>query len=334
MLYNVNHHNSTHNKEIFMYANNTTFKQILQVVRSQGFDSVVQKHNSDKRYQNFTAYNQFAAMVFAQLTDQIGLRGIENSLAAQKDLYHAGVNGNIKRTNLAHVNDRRDCAVWEDLYYHLLNHYYQLKGKKENENTRILKNIDATVLTFSKNKFPWASYKSTKTGVKIHTRMDISKNCADYLFITNVNRHENNTLEQMCDSGCINVCDRGDFNIRSFVNLDNEKKYFVTRMKSGALYDYTLGARRRGIENDKYVILMDEDICFTGKKLSSEVRKRKFRLIESMEKDSASRIMILTNVWDMNAIEIAEIYHRRWQIEVFFKLLKQNLHIKKVLWQK
>ena len=173
-----------------MYKSTTISKQLLQLADRLGFEKICLEEKTDKRYRNFTARSQFYAMMVAQLTKQNGLRSIENAIASDNDLYHAGVSQNIMRTNLAHTNEKRPCTVFQKFYFHLLEHYRSLYGDMSRKEEKNLKLIDATTISLNMNDFSWAKFRNTKGGIKINTRFDYDLECADYLFITNANKHE------------------------------------------------------------------------------------------------------------------------------------------------
>ena len=193
-----------------MYKSTTISAQLLSLADRLGFEKICSEEKADKRYRQFSARVQFYAMMVAHLTNQNGLRGIENAIASDNDLYHAGIKANITRTNLAHANKHRSCSVFQKFYFHLLDHYKIIAGKESQNEEKNLKLIDATTISLNLNDFNWAEFRKTKGGIKINTRFDYDLECADYLFITNANKHENSTLKEIqLTEKDIAVFDRG-----------------------------------------------------------------------------------------------------------------------------
>ena len=310
-----------------MYKNTTILTQLIQLVDRLGFEKLCRAEETDKRYRHFTARTQLLAMVFAQLTKQNGLRSIEKALESDNDLYHAGVSSKITRTNLAHANSSRPCKVFQQFYFYLLNYYKSMTGKSTfDKETKNLKLIDATTISLNLKQFNWAKYKSTKSGIKIHTRFDYDLCCADYLFMTNAKRHENSTLKDMgLTENDIAAFDRGYFNKKQFLDFCTSGIDFVTRLKSNVIY--TIVKRcESSKKNETFEIQSDEIISFPVSQ--KDKRKVILRKIVSKDVESGKTITLLTNMFETDSLEIADIYKKRWNIELFFKMMKQNLRVK------
>ena len=311
-----------------MYKNTTILTQLIQLVDRLGFGKLCQTEETDKRYRHFTARTQLLAMVFAQLTKQNGLRSIEKALESDNDLYHAGVTSKITRTNLAHANRSRPCEIFQHFYFNLLNYYKSMTGRKTfDKETKNLKLIDATTISLNLNQFSWAKFKNTKSGVKIHTRFDYDLGCADYLFMTNAKKHENSTLKDMeLTENDIAAFDRGYFNKKQFFDFCTAGIDFVTRLKSNVTYTVIKNYVTTAQKDENFEILSDEIISFPVSK--KDARKVNLRKIVSKDVDSGKIITLLTNMFETEALEIAGIYKKRWTIELFFKMIKQNLRVK------
>jgi len=184
--------------------------------------------------------------------------------------------------------------------------------------------VDATTIGLCMNDFPWAKFRSTKSGVKIHVKYDVGESVPEYLFVTNAEEHENNTLEKMkLKSGDIVTFDRGYNNYAQFSEFCNNGVYFVTRLKDNA--DYKVIKRR--ITRTKK-ITSDHIIQFTGQTAKSKC-SNELRRIRAVDSETGKAIVLLTNMRSCTAEKVAEIYRKRWQIELFFKAIKQNLKIKR-----
>ncbi len=147
-----------------MYDSITISAQLLALADRLGFGKICNEENADKRYRHFTARTQLYAMMIAQLTEQKGLRTIEETIASDNDLYHAGVSSHITRTNLAHANEKRPCGIFQKFYFHLIEHYKFLCGRGSRKEMKNLKLIDATTISLNMNDFSWAKFRKTKGG--------------------------------------------------------------------------------------------------------------------------------------------------------------------------
>ena len=312
-----------------MYKSITISAQLLVLADRLGFGKICSEANADKRYRHFTARTQLYAMMIAQLTGQKGLRTIEETIASDNDLYHAGVSSRITRTNLAHANEMRPCEVFQKFYFHLIEHYKFLCGRGSRKEVKNLKLIDATTISLNMNDFGWAKFRKTKGGIKINTRFDYDLDCADYLFITNANKHENSTLGQMrLTENDIAVFDRGYFNKKQFLELTESSISFVTRNKSNVEYE-VISSDKKEKSNDCFTVKRDETIRMkigSSKKNSSYVTLRQ---VISRDNETGKEIALLTNMFGTDPLEIAAMYKKRWEVELYFKNMKQNLHIKR-----
>ena len=307
-----------------MYDSITVSAQLLVLADRLGFGKICSRENADKRYRHFTARTQLYTMMIAQLTGQKGLRTLEETIASDNDLYHAGVSTHITRTNLAHANEKRPCGI-----FHLVEHYKFLCGRGSRKEMKNLKLIDAMTISLNMNDFGWAKFRSMKGGIKINTRFDYDLDCADYLFITNANRHENSTLGQMrLTENDIAVFDRGYFNKKQFLELTESSISFVTRNKLNVDYE-VISSDKKEKSDDRFSIRRDEIIRMkigNSKKTPTYVTLRQ---VVSGDNETGKEISLLTNMFGTNPLEIAAIYKKRWEVELFFKMIKQNLRIKR-----
>lgn len=312
-----------------MYKSTTISAQLLALADRLGFEKICFQEKTNKRYRHFTARTQFYAMMVAQLTNQKGLRGIENAIASDNDLYHAGIRSNITRTNLAHANESRRSEVFQKFYFHLLGHYKILCGRGRWKEEKNLKIIDATTISLNLNDFSWAKFRRTKGGIKINTRFDYDMNCADYLFITNANKHENSTLKDMClTEKDIAVFDRGYFNKKQFLDFTKSAICFVTRNKKNIEYE-TLSSSAKEKSNENFTIKRDDIIRMKIGQSKKEPVYVTLRQVVSYDNATKKEIYLLTNMFDADSLEIASLYKKRWEVELFFKMIKQNLKVKR-----
>lgn len=301
---------------------NTLFGQLLSQVKRPDFDKLCRTMNSDKFRKGFSTWEQFGVMTFAQITGQSDLRSIENALNNQmSSFYHLGFKSAVKRSTISYANQQHNSDFFEALYYQLLS---GLERGTRKVTEKKLYAVDATTIGLCMKDFPWAKFRSTKSGIKIHVKYDIGESVPEYLFVTNAEEHENNTLGKMkLKSGDIVTFDRGYNNYTQFSEFCNNGIYFVTRLKDNA--DYKV-IKRRKTRTKK--ITSDHIIQFTGQtaktKCSNELRR--IRVVDS---ETGKAIVLLTNMRSCSAEKVAEIYRKRWQIELFFKAIKQNLKIKR-----
>ncbi len=301
---------------------NTLFGQLLSHVKRPEFDTLCKTMNSDKFRKDFTTWDQFVVMVFAQITGQNGLRSIESALNGQmSSFYHLGLSNEVKRSTISYANKTHSPDFFEALYYQL---FSGLERGTQKLIDKKLYAVDATTIGLNMKDFPWAKFRSTKSGVKIHVKYDVGESVAEYLFVTNAEEHENNTLGKMkLKKGDIVTFDRGYNNYAQFSEFCQNDIYFVTRLKHNA--DYKVVKRRKTYTKK---ITSDHIIQFTGqvaeKKCPNELRR-----IRSVDSETGKAIVLLTNMRSCTAEKVAEIYRKRWSIELFFKAIKQNLKIKR-----
>lgn len=305
-----------------MNHNNTLFGQFLSLVKRPEFDKLCKTMKSDKFRKNFSTWDQFVVMTFAQITSQNGLRSIENALNYQmSSFYHLGLRREVKRSTIAYANKNHGSEFFEALYYQL---FSTLERGARKASEKKLYAVDATTIGVCLNDFPWAKFRSTKSGVKIHVKYDVEESVPEYLFITNAEEHENNTLGRMkLQKGDTVTFDKGYNNYAQFSEFCNDGVYFVTRLKDNASYKVI---KRRKTHTAK--ITSDHIIQFTGQVAKNKC-PNELRRIRAVDNETGSAIVLLTNMRNCSAEKVADLYRKRWHIELFFKTVKQNLKIKR-----
>ena len=301
---------------------NTLFGQMLELVGRPRFDSLVKSHKSDKFCNGNASWMQFIAILYAQITDAGGLRSIEETFVRNENSsYHLGLDRKIKRSSISYANNTRDSSIFYDLFSMLSSELTSGGRRKLRKN---LFAVDATTISFNKDDYSWAEFRETKAGIKIHVQYSIDDECPTYFFITNAKEHENNTMEDMnLKKGKRVAMDRGYFNASEFHRMCCAGIEFVTSMKSNVQYEIV---RDNPVTDEN--IGFDRIIKFTGEKTSKECPDE-LRIIESTNPETGKTIVILTNMKKHSAKFIASLYKKRWKVELFFKAVKQNLHIKK-----
>jgi len=301
---------------------NTKLGQLLSLVQRPQFEKCIKLTQSDRYCKGFSSWQQFAVMVYAQIANPNGLRSLENSLNANRNsLYHLGISKDVKRSTISYANNTRKSDVFEKLFYSILETLDRSGRKKFRKDFFA---VDATEISLNMHDFPWACFRSTVNGVKINMKYDINNSVPDYLFITNAKEHENNTLDKMkLKKGDTVAFDKGYCNYERFGSFCRDGIYFVTRLKDNAQYKVV-----ESLETKSPLVPVDETIEFTGIQTKKKCPYR-LRRIKSIDEKTENAIVILTNDFSVTAEYVAKMYRARWNIEIFFKTIKQNLKIKK-----
>ena len=310
-----------------MNQGQTIFSQIMEYVSKYSFDSCVKKYRGNHKVQSFTCWEQFLAMSFAQLTYRESLRDIETCLRAmQNKLYHIGIRSKISRSTLAAANQNRDWRIYADFAYILIDQAKELyrddKFFKELDETVYA--LDSTTIDLCLSLFPWAKFRKTKSAIKIHTLLDLQNNIPSFISITDGSVHDVNILDDLItEIGAFYVLDKGYIDFERLYNLNNNSAYFVTRAKSNFQFK-----RIYSHQVDKSLgLICDQSILLKGFYPSKDYPE-KLRRIKYFDFQNNRRLVFLTNNFHLPAITIANLFKQRWQIELFFKWIKQNLKIK------
>ena len=310
-----------------MYTGKLVFAQLMEHLPLHMFRRCVAKYAGTYPTLTFSHLDQYLCMVFAQLTYRESLRDIETCLRAQSSkLYHLGIRGGIARSTLADANESRDWRIYQDFAYSLIHIARRLYAEDgfgvELKQTAYA--LDSTTIDLCLALFPWARFRKKKAAVKLHTLLDLRGNIPAFIHISDGKLHDVNVLDQMMfEAGSFYVMDRGYVDFARLYALHQAQAFFVIRAKSNLQY-------RRVYSHpiDKSTGLRcDQTILLTGAKTSQDypilLRRVKFYDVEH------DRLLVfLTNNFDLPALAIAQLYRRRWQVELFFKWIKQHLRIK------
>jgi hypothetical protein len=266
-------------------------------------------------------------MAFAQLTYRESLRDIECCLRAlHEKLYHIGIRGNISRSTLADANEKRDYRIYSDFAQILIHEARQLYADDDFglELQETVYALDATIIDLCLSVFPWAWFRRTKGGIKLHTLLDFRGNIPSFLWITQAKLHEVNILDQLApESGAIYVMDRAYLDFERLYRIHQNAAFFIVRAKANTelrrLYSLPVN-KKAGIRVDQIVV----PVAFYSKKAYPE----KLRRIKFYDADREKRLTFITNQFALPALTIAQLYRCRWQVELFFKWIKQHLRIK------
>lgn len=310
-----------------MNQGQTIFSQIMNYLPKYSFDCCVKKYRGNYKVQSFTCWEQFLAMTFAQLTYRESLRDIETCLRAmQNKLYHIGIRSKISRSTLADANQNRNWKIYADFAYLLIDQAKELyrddKFFKELDETVYA--LDSTTIDLCLSLFPWAKFRKTKSAIKIHTLLDLQNNIPSFISITDGSVHDVNILDELItEIGAFYIVDKGYIDFERLYNLNNNSAYFVTRAKSNFQFK-----RIYSHQVDKSLgLICVQSIVLKGFYPSKDYPD-KLRRIKYFDSQNNRHLVFLTNNFRLPAMTIANLFKQRWQIELFFKWIKQNLKIK------
>ncbi len=303
------------------------FSQLIDSLPRHEFDRCVARYHGDRRIRSFSCFDQFLCMAFAQLTYRESLRDIEICLHAfHKKLYHAGFRGVVARSTLADANEQRDWRIYEDFAHVLIAQARRLYradgfGAELEQPTYAL---DSTTIDLCLTLFPWAHFRSHKAAVKLHTLIDLRGNIPCFVLITDGKTHDVNVLDVLpIEPGAFYVMDRGYLDFDRLHRLTTGLAFFVTRAKSN------LDFNRRGSRLvDKTTGLRCDQTIFLGGPLTSKLYPKPLRRVVYRDLETGKRFVFLSNNFALPALTIANIYRCRWQVELFFRWIKQHLRIK------
>jgi len=304
------------------------FAQLMDTFLPQyEFAKLVAKHRANHRVRTFSCLDQFLAMAFAQLTGRESLRDIQNCLAAFRGkLYHAGFHGPVSRSTLADANERRPWQLWADTTMALVAIARPLYAGEdfgaELEQTAYA--LDSSTIDLCLSLFPWAAFRKTKAGIKLHTLLDLRGNIPAFIIITDACVHDVNLMDEICtEAGAIYIVDRGYLDFARLWRIKSRQAFFITRAKSN-----TKARRVNSRAMDKTTGL----VCDQTVRLTVEASRRDYpeplRRIATIDKQTGKRYVFLTNHFELPALTVALLYKCRWQVELFFKWIKQHLRIK------
>src|SRR5262245_24871075 len=311
-----------------MNRGRTVFAQIIEYISHNEFQRCVERYGGDHRVRKLTCWEQFLAMAFAQLTYRESLRDIEVSLTVHhQKLYHSGFRSLVKKSTLADANELRDWRIYADFAQSLIQIARPLYAESELgiDLQGTLYALDSTTIDLCLALFPWASFRRAKGAVKLHTVIDVQSAIPVFIDITHVKIHDVDALDRILpEPGSYLVMDRGYTDFARLYRLNQAMTYFVIRARSDLQFQ-----RRRSMPVDKSIGLRsDQTIVLTGPKTSQRY-PAPLRRISYYSQEMDKRFVFLTNDFFLPPLTVAEIYRRRWQIELFFKWIKQHLRIKR-----
>jgi len=307
-----------------MHHNNTILGQMLKMFSRYEFQKAVSETGTEYHSRGFTSWNHFVAMLFGQLAGQDSLRGIEAGLATQSAmLYHTGIKP-IHRSTLAYANEHRTHELFKKIFFAMLSKCEPLAPKHKFRFKNPLHSIDATTIDLCLSLYDWAKFRTAKGAVKLHVKLNHSGYLPSFAVVTTGKVHETKVAPSIpLERGDVAIFDKGYTDFAWYKSLDDKGVFFVTRLKRNARYDVI---ERKDVSHLKN-IYSDHILKLKGF-YSKQKYPDKLRRIRSKDPETGKIITILTNNFTWSARTIARIYKERWQIELFFKCIKQQLKVK------
>jgi hypothetical protein len=310
-----------------MNSEQTIFSQLMDFIPSYEFRKCVDRYKGNYKIKSFSCWDQFLSMAFAQLTYRESLRDIQACLrASQQKLYHMGFRGKVSRNTLAHANQVRDWRIYADFAHVLINRARSLYiddpfGVQLNQVAYVL---DSTTIDLCLSLFPWAKFRKRKGAIKLHTLLDLHGNIPALVIVTHGKVHDVNIIDYiLLEAGAIYIMDRGYMDFSRLYMIHQSSAFFITRAKSNVqfkrLYSHIID-KTTGLQCDQIIVFKG----YYAKKNYPE----KIRRIRYFDAEKNKRLVFLTNNFSLPGLTIAELYQCRWQVELFFKWIKQHLRIK------
>ena len=310
-----------------MNQGRTVFSQLISFLPDREFRRCVERYQGDLRLRGFSCWDQYLAMAFAQLTYRESLRDIEACLrSVQGKLYHLGFRGKVARSTLADANESHDWRIFADFALVLIAIARPLYARDPTgvDLEQSLYALDSTTIDLCLSLFPWAKFRQRKAAVKMHTLLDLHGNIPTFIRVTSGDVHDVNLLDEILpEAGAFYVMDRGYIDFQRLFIFTLSSAFFVVRTKANVLlqrrYSHPVD-KSTGVRSDQTVILTSFE--------SASVYPDALRRVSYFDAETNKRLKFLTNNFVLPALTIAQIYKCRWQVELFFKWIKQHLRIK------
>jgi len=301
------------------------FAQLTEFLPKRVFDCIVTRYNGDKYVRHFSCWNQMLCMIFGQLTNRDSLRDLIVAIEAHnRKTYHLGFGKSVTRSNLAKANEKRDCKIFEDFAYHLVD---LARKKRENDNFEIKGKVyafDSSTIDLCLSVFWWAKFRKAKGGIKLHTLYDIGTQIPAFIHITAATVNDVNAMDFIpYESGAYYVFDRGYVDYKRLYKITALSAFFVVRAKSNLKFRRMYSQK----SNKTKGVQCDQIGKLTGFYVSKDYPD-KLRRVKFYDDETKRTFVFLTNNMELSAEQIALLYKNRWQVELFFKWIKQHLKIK------
>ena len=312
-----------------MYTGQYVFAQVMDYLPWHVFRQCVTRYGGDHKVKSFSCLDQFRCFAFAQLTWRESLRDIEACLRAQSaKLYHLGFRcPQISRNTMSNANAERDWRIYADFAQHLIRTARELYADEtlhDLEGINTVYALDSSTIDLCLSVFSWAPFRSTKAAIKLHTLLDLRGNIPSFIFISDGKMHDVNILDHLVlEAGAFYVMDRGYLDFERLAKMDDAKAFFVTRAKSN-----TKIKRRYTHPVDRSTgLICDQTVVLTGFYTRQDF-DRPLRRVKFNDPETGKSLVFLTNNFTLPALTIARLYKYRWQVELFFKWIKQHLRVK------
>ncbi len=308
-----------------MFHDKFVFAQLVAFLDRSKFNRIVAKYNGDRYVKHLTCWNQFLAMMFGQLANRKSLRDLIVALEAHRSkCYHLGMGKNISKSSLARANQDRDYRIFEEYAYHLVG---EVKKRCSTDIFQLGGNVyafDSTTIDLCLEVFWWAKFRKKKGGIKVHTLYDVETQIPTFFHITTASTHDSKAMSEIpYETGSYYIFDRAYNKFSQLYSIHQIGAYFVVRAKKNLQYK-AIKWRRKLPQN----VLSDSTIELTTYKSAKDYPKS-LRLVRYYDAEQKREFVFLTNAMHISSLMVAELYKNRWQIELFFKWLKQHLKIKK-----
>lgn len=315
-----------------MHKGKFVFSQVLDVVSQYEFNKFVKRYKGNYHVRELDCWNQFVQLLFGQLASLPSLRSISTCLKAHEhQLYHLGVKKQVDSSVLSRANERRNWMIFSDFGNYLIRLVRPLYADCPIPNLDIDNEIfalDSTTISVSINLFTWAEGKYTRGAVKMHTLIDLRGSIPEFIFITDGKYHDSNALDVInFYAKSIYLMDKAYVDFEALFRINNAGAFFVTRAKDPMRYDII----EENFNIDQSIGLRSDKVIELTIKKSKGLYPEQLRIVEFYDEKNDELLTFLTNNFEVSALEVALLYKNRWQIEVFFKWIKQNLTVKK-LW--
>jgi hypothetical protein len=308
------------------------FAQLLQYINRYEFDKFVSTYDSDYRIRDLNCWNQFLQLFFGQLTSRNSLRDFCTCLKAHRNkLYHLSIKQSVNQSSLSRANERRDYRIFADFGNYLIQEVRPRYASEPiagvNINNEVFA-LDSTTISLSVKLFSWAPGKYSRGAVKIHTLLDLRGNIPSFILITDGKYHDSSILDLLNPIPyAVYIIDKAYIDFKALFEMHKLGAFFISRSKSSM--DYSMLETNYNID-ERTGFRSDKIIALNGPK-SKKLYPEPLRIVEFYDVENDNELSFLTNNFDITALEVANLYRNRWQIEIFFKWIKQNLIIKK-LW--
>jgi len=304
------------------------YSQLTDFLPKRIFDGLVDKYNGNKYVRHFTCWNQLLCMIFGQLTGRDSLRDLMISIEPHEPkYYHLGFGKGTSRSNFANSNEKRDCRIFEDFAYHLIDLARQSAIVDQDFQLNLNGNIyafDSTTIDLCLNVFWWAEFRKTKGGIKLHTLYDVKTSIPNFIHVSTASLNDMNAMDLLYyEPGSYYIFDRGYVDYARLFKINQCSAFFVIRAKGNLQFQRLYSNK----VNKKNGVLLDQIGILTGFYVSKKYPE-KIRRVKYYDEETNNELEFLSNNFGLASEEIAQLYKYRWKVELFFKWIKQHLKIK------